>query len=133
MTQFHSDAAKNAAPADAFVAAYIMALYWTETGDGDQPDSEIVMAAEAIESAQHDCDEFRKAAGDLLTEAYGRVGYDESRAGNDFLLTRNGHGAGFWGRRELEAGDLGDRLTVFASQFGTTSAYAGDDGLLYVA
>lgn len=32
--------------------------------------------------------------------------------GHDLFLTASGHGAGFWDRRELEAGDIGDTLTA---------------------
>lgn len=35
--------------------------------------------------------------------------------GHDFILTRNGHGAGFWDRG---LGEIGDRLTEWAKTFG---------------
>lgn len=51
-------------------------------------------------------------------------------AAHDFILTRHGHGAGFW-----EAGrwvePWGDRLTALAKGFGELEAYLGDDGLVY--
>ena len=46
-----------------------------------------------------------------------------------FLLTRNGHGAGFWDRGN---GALGDRLADAARVYGTQGAYVGDDELIYV-
>jgi len=39
--------------------------------------------------------------------------------GHDLLLTRSGHGAGFWDRG---LGELGDRLSEAASAYGDTSA-----------
>lgn len=52
----------------------------------------------------------------------------------DALLDiRNGHGAGFWDRTELDADELGDRLTVLAKEFGAVDLYQGDDRLLYLA
>lgn len=42
---------------------------------------------------------------------------DAAQYGHDFWLTRNGHGAGFWDRRELEANELGERLTKLSKEF----------------
>lgn len=57
----------------------------------------------------------------------------ETMMKHDFWLTRNGHGAGFWDRTELDADELGDRLTVLAKEFGAVDLYQGDDRLLYLA
>ena len=54
----------------------------------------------------------------------------EELFGHDFLLTRSGHGAGFWDRG---LGPIGDRLSDEAHHFGETNLYRGDDGLLYFA
>lgn len=134
MPQFHSDAA-NAAGAnlDTFTAAYIECIYFTETGDGDQPDSEVEMAPETIEAIKAECAEWQAVNADRLAEAYERVGYDATRAGHDFWYTRNGHGVGFWCRDELEAGGLGERLSDGAKAAGQVDAYEGDDGLLYLS
>jgi hypothetical protein len=51
---------------------------------------------------------------ELVAEATAREGYDLTRLGRDLLYTHNGHGTGFWDRPELEAGDLGERLTEAA-------------------
>lgn len=65
--------------------------------------------------------------------------YSDERFGHDFWLTRNGHGAGFWDRKEL-AGDivnkthgdsLGDALTKIAEKAGACELYVGDDGMVY--
>ena len=53
-----------------------------------------------------------------------------ARAGHDFWLTRNGHGAGFWDR---DLGDLGNRLSDAARASGGSDLYIGDDRKLYVA
>lgn len=56
---------------------------------------------------------------------------DESKAGqtgHDFVLTRNGDGAGFW---DGDWGDAGDRLTEACQTYGGFNLYAGDDGKLY--
>lgn len=100
------------------------------------------LAPEARASIEEDCRAFIAANADDLSaycEAMGpwhgsdSRGYCEdsamARAGHDFLLTRNGHGCGYWDR---ELGELGDRLTS-AAKYGETYFYAGDDGRVYVA
>jgi hypothetical protein len=102
------------------------------------PDSAIRMHTEVME--------FQKKARHLLSQAYLR-GYDAIQAGRDFWFTRNGHGVGFWDRKELEnqgvheahgfprVGDptwaaykaasensLGDQLTAIATTFGESNA-----------
>ena len=41
---------------------------------------------------------------------------DPGQIGHDFILTRNGHGTGFWDRG---LGEIGDRLTKWAKTFGS--------------
>ena len=72
---------------------------------------------ESAERMQLDCLNFEVQARDLLAQAYER-GYDAAQAGRDFWFTRNGHGVGFWDRKELEADGLGDSLTTIAESFG---------------
>jgi len=133
MPEFHSTAASAAGNGfDAFTAAYVMALYFTDTGEGDQPDSEAELAPEALTRIKADCAEFQAVSADLLEQACDRDGYTLERAGHDFWLTRNGHGAGFWDRNELDGDGLGDALTSAAKGFGEVWSYAGDDNLIYV-
>lgn len=134
MPQFHSDAANTAGETlDAFTAAYIECIYFTDTGDNEQPSSEIEMSAEAIEQAKADCAAFQAANAALLAEAYNRVGYDEARAGHDFWYTRNGHGVGYWDRDALDADSLGTRLSLAATAEGGCDSYEGDDGKLHLS
>lgn len=60
-----------------------------------------------------ECESFQRDNADDLALAYDRD-YSPARAGHDYWLTRNGHGAGYWDRDELEADGLGDRLTEAA-------------------
>jgi hypothetical protein len=81
-----------------------------DAGFGDiDPDSMIVIHA--------DCLAFRRNNSRWLSMAYARD-YDEMQAGRDFWFTRNGHGAGFWDRKELEADDLGQKLSDACSHYG---------------
>jgi len=51
------------------------------------------------------------------------------RAGHDFWLTRNGHGAGFWDGDWPD--DAGGRLTEASKKYGEFNLYVGDDGLIH--
>lgn len=131
MPQFHSDAATAAGRAlDTFTAAYIVCIYFTETGDGDQPDSEIELAPMARENIVEDCAAWQEKHADLLSRAYECVGYDAERAGHDYWYTRNGHGVGFWCRDELPE-DLQQALTEAAKEAGEAWVQEGDDKLLH--
>jgi hypothetical protein len=49
---------------------------------------------------------------------------------HDFILTRNGHGVGFWDDDRWCA-PWNDRLAAMARGFGSIDACVGDDGLIY--
>lgn len=119
-----------------FVQGYLKAVFWTDAS----PDSEEELrdlgysdlAHKALQTVVNECQNFEANAAPLLTLAYSRDGYSEERAGHDFWLTRNHHGAGFWDRDEIDAGDLGDKLTKIAHSFGDAYLMVGDDGKAYV-
>lgn len=52
---------------------------------------------------------------------------DPHQAGHDFMLTRQGHGTGFWDRG---LGDKGDRLTRHAKVYGEHNIEA-ENGFIY--
>lgn len=110
-----------------FVDAYLEAALWSECdGDGEPlhgvDEGDIAPASRA--DAVDDCLDFIAANRQDLD------GLDPAQAGHDFLLTRNGHGAGFWDRG---LGDKGDRLTDASHEYGETTFYVGDDGLIHVS
>jgi hypothetical protein len=91
------------------------------------------LAPEALQIAIAECNVFMKAAKKVGIEKLfnnPNLNYDEKRAGTDFWLTRNRHGAGFWDRG---LGVTGNELTKIAQSFGETDLYDGDDGLLYLS
>lgn len=129
---------------------YLVAALWTSEEDGDDGDDESPyrldgsqsiydFAPEARARAQADLTKFLTDARPLLDQArstgYGQASGDESgflgQVGHDFWLTRNGHGAGFWDRQELEENNLGRNLSKVASRFGEVTVEAGDDGKVY--
>ena len=93
------------------------------------------LAPEARKAMEKDCEKFiaenEAALGDYAEIIGSHPEYTESeKAGHDFWLTRNGHGAGFWDRG---IGETGDTLTKASEGFGGVDLYVGDDGKLYTA
>lgn len=129
---------------EAVVREYIRTLLWSESCMGtaggdhehntDNPEDcdaslEFIgydaddLAPEARKEIEQDVRDFCEANGaDLVDLGPGEIG-------QNFLLSRNNHGTGFWDRGW---GELGDRLHDAASVYGTMGAYVGDDDLVYV-
>ena len=128
---------------DQFTRGYIEAALWSSTdnaieeGGDSHPDSNGGWPLDANYSIDDiddrtlkimiaDCRLFRESNAELLASVMGRLGryetsrYTEARAGHDFWLTRNGHGAGFWDRG---LGEPGDRLTDACKTFGEFNLY----------
>ena len=109
-----------------FRNAYIEAIYFTDTGDIDQPETDADFSPEINQQIEKDCrdfwSDFEEMIGDNITQA-----------GHDFWLTRNGHGAGFWDRPEIYGKDIAESLTAACKGYGTFDIYLGDDGLVYGA
>lgn len=92
------------------------------------------IAPETLDAIVADCTRFQAENEELITEENSlRYGPDchsaSARAGHDFWLTRNGHGAGFWDGDWEEA--TGIVLTKASERFGEVSLYLGDDQLIY--
>jgi hypothetical protein len=110
---------------DLFFNAYIETALWASTDDDERPLDDWAdkddLAPSALAEMKADCVDFFKANYNLIRD-------NVSRAGHDFFLTRNRHGAGFWD------GDWkhGDRLTSASHPYGSCDLYVGDDGKIYV-
>lgn len=70
-----------------------------------------------LRSMIEDCEAFYEA----MHTVWRHAGLEDSQAGHDFWLTRNGHGAGFW-ERGLPS-EAGDRLTASAQNYGDVDLY----------
>lgn len=119
-------------PSD-FVRGYVDAMFFTEANsDNKELDgcSVLDFAPQTIIKINEDCDNFQKKATFLLFQAYD-LGYTAHQAGIDFWLTRNGHGAGYWDRTELEKDGLGEHLSKLC-RGSEISLCKGDDGKLYL-
>ena len=119
----------------------LMTLLWSEIDeDGEQLDSvDAEVSDELVIRLTADWECFRENAE--------RLGFDPEQhiacslhpdndgdawnaVAHDFILTRNGHGVGFWERgRWLEPWDK--KLTELSNIYGNIHAYVGDDGLIY--
>lgn len=142
---------------DAFTQGYIEALFFTECEPGTDagshdPETQSALhgecgfsdlAPEALASIIADCEAFQasaayvaaKAAWDDTTADEGRLaGFpmnEESQAGHDFWLTRNGHGTGFWDGDWPEP--HASQLVAAAKAAGSVDVYLGDDGRIYLS
>lgn len=114
---------------EVFINGYLTCALWSSTlGDDqgtpmDQDYGIGDMAVKTIEAMREDCIDFLQANTARLDVYAETFGYDY--AGHDFWLTRNGHGAGFWDRN---LGDLGNKLSDAAHQWGECFLYIGDNG-----
>lgn len=121
---------------DQFFSAYVTCALWSSTDDDGNPLDDIHdeddISADTLASMREDCENFIASNAELLAEYDTRMSCEQwtgaTRAGHDFWLTRNGHGAGFWDRG---LGDLGCELSSTAEVYGSVDLYVGDDGVIY--
>ena len=124
-----------------FILAYKVCALWSSHGPEEEPYacenlddlfSVDDIAPECCAEMRADCLDFIRSNFADLQEYCARMRCErwpgEERAGHDFWLTRNGHGAGFWDRG---LGDLGDMLADAARVYGGVDLYPGDDGRIY--
>ncbi len=127
-----------------FAQGYVEAAFWLL----DEEDAKRFrnganfghLAVKALKEMVADCDAFEKENETMLALAYASGDYTANRAGVDFWLTRNGHGAGYWDCGELtklivgknNETNVGKVLTERAHVYGSMDLYRGDDGKLYV-
>ena len=116
---------------------YLEAALWAEGEDGefDVKSIETDIAPESIEKAKSDIKRFLEKIGDEAYEANwgeffsGEGAMTPDQIGHDLLLTRNGHGSGFWDRGLDE---IGEKLSDAAREMGSVDVYEGDDGIIYI-
>jgi hypothetical protein len=114
-----------------FVAHYLSTALWAEAEDGEEFTWRFAnLAQETLRYAQADAQWFFNLAEDkgidLGTQEWaGKM----TRIAYDFLLTRNGHGAGFWDGDWDEP--LAGKFCEISEEIGQVDFYVGDDGLIY--
>lgn len=114
---------------NAIVKQFLETAIWSEIDDDGEPLDENYSIADlhpsVIERAKTDCDDFVESNLETLNE----ISMPQEDVGHNFLLTRNGHGTGFWDRG---LGEAGDKLTKASKPYGGFNLYVGDDGKIYV-
>ena len=112
---------------DMFTSSYIEAALWSSTDNVDDSGGEPLDANYDINDIEpttlaqiiEDCKQFQTDHADLIAD-------NLERAGHDFWLTRNHHGAGFWdGDWPEPAATI---LTQSANAWGEVDLYVTDTG-----
>jgi hypothetical protein len=118
----------------------LIALLWSETADDGTPldDPQFSPSAELRARVSADWAEFQDAAIELGFDAEehrtGPINLAEGDAwdyaAHDFVLTRNGHGTGFWDS-DRWAKPWDRRLTALAESFGELHCWADKEGVIH--
>lgn len=107
-----------------FVADYLATASWVTCDSGENTD----FTAEAKQTAYNDCLLFigavigelgKEKAFELLTIPGSDLGY---LAPHCFFLDRNGHGSGFWDRKN-EYGEYAQTLSDISEKMGSSECY----------
>jgi hypothetical protein len=113
------------AQSDVFTWTYIDCALWSSLDDGVPLDTNYDatdLAPETLEKMKADCASFQEQHWESICR-------NLSRAGHDFWLMRNHHGAGFWDSDWPE--EVGDELTAACQLWGEVDLSLGDDGRIY--
>lgn len=120
-----------------FVKSYIGSLLWSATEDGvpldDQEYMDYVFSFGTLKTIVSECKQFLADNYDTLVECTGEGDYSNyfeevlNQAAHDFILTRNGHGVGFWDRN---LGEVGGKLTEYCEQAKEFNIYP-ENGFFY--
>lgn len=111
-----------------FVIAYIACALWSTTDSNDVPldqnyDSDDIAPPTKVQMTA-DCEAFMDANTEALKD------YPAKAAGQDFWLSRNGHGAGFF-EHDHGTEDQCEALQKDAEVWGQFDLYIGDDDLIW--
>lgn len=112
---------------DIFFHSYLETALWSSTdGEDKHLDQNYDFKDIDRESYTHLKDEAQK----FFNETYDMISSDLKKAGHDFWLTRNGHGAGFWDGDWDD--EVGKKLTQVSKKYKEIDLYVGDDDKIYV-
>ena len=113
-----------------FTTACFECAEWADCGP-DHETHECEWSNETRLDLEADCRSFWRRFGCFIeTRESDNEWSIAARAGHDFWLTRNGHGAGFWDRGDLW-GPYEEMLVNGSKSYGEFQLYRGDDGLIY--
>ncbi len=115
---------------DEFTRAYIKAALWSSMDERVEGEERPLddnfnlsdIAPSTLTKMVADCKAFQGAN-------WSDISSDPKKAGHDFWLTRNRHGAGFWDGDWPKS--IGKRLTEDSHAYGEFNLYVGDDNLIH--
>jgi hypothetical protein len=115
----------------AFLNAYLKAALWSSNdSEGEPLDKNYEVKnfdRQTVNQLRTNCLKFLQQAGSIIIGEGDNID-TFAKAGHDFWLTHNGHGAGFW---DGDWGDVGDELTKKCKRYRQVDLYVGDDGKIY--
>lgn len=115
-----------------FIEGFKVAAVWSLLDDNEEPldrnYSPDDFSDEAMKLIEEDCSRFYAQHAELWQSPDGSNAMLDARAGSDFWLTRNGHGAGFWDG--AYAND--EALAEAAEDFGELHVEAHDGELFFL-
>lgn len=119
---------------DEFTKSFLDCALWSSVDDTETPLDRNYSIDDfdsaSLEKLIADCQKFQTENSVLIeSECVKGKHSNFSRAGHDFWLTRNHHGAGFW---DGDWSDDGDELTTNSHKFPEIDIYVGDDEKLYI-
>lgn len=115
-----------------FISGYLECLAWSELFEN------YAFSDSALAKCKEDCEKFISDNYITLYQYVELIVPNEYnawvRAGHDFALTRNGHGAGFWDRdyTSEEGEEVGLVLTKASKKSGSVYLYVNDENELEV-
>lgn len=116
--------------ADDFIRGYLQAAIFTgqyHSDPGNLDDSQPMDSVYSVDDIPRKIVlELESDCRDFLESSAFMVAADPERAGMDFHLTRNGHGAGFW---DGDWPEFGDELTARSKPYGSAELYSDDSGI----
>ena len=119
-----------------FLNSYLETALWSTTDPYTEESLDFDCTIEdldtdTISKAKIDCEDFLTGtmSADLQLFLDNLTSQEVKRAGHDFWLTRNRHGAGFWDGDWPEP--HATMLTERAHSYGSVDLYVGDDGFIY--
>jgi hypothetical protein len=120
---------------ETFLHSYIETALWSSCCDDGLPMDSIYSAddihPDTLNAMLADCRAFMLDNMKDIETHSSDLSHCLEIAAHDFWLTRNGHGAGFWGGDWPKAS--GKRLTVASRAFSNVDLYIGDDGKIHQA
>jgi hypothetical protein len=113
------------------LAHYLLCALWASIGDDDEPLDDSYSPDDVhLESQASALSDIEDLLGYIEHEGIDASWWSDEQLAHDLWLTRNGHGAGFWDRGQDLPGKI---LTEYAQALGSSDAYVGDDGKVYLS